>query len=59
LRALGCSTAQVARELGLDPSTVTVVSQGHRTSHRVQDALAKKLGTTPEALFPERYVDMN
>ena len=56
LRAVGCSTAQIARELGLDPSTVTVVSQGHRTSDRVQTAIAKKLGTTPEALFPERYM---
>ncbi|AQS50273.1 hypothetical protein BMG03_20450 (plasmid) [Thioclava nitratireducens] len=55
LRLAGTSMAKIARSLGITQSTVTVVSQGYRRSHRVQSAIANQLGTTPEELFPDRY----
>lgn len=55
LREVGSSIAEVAAEIGVAAATITIVSQGHRTSHRIQSGIAQKLGTTPEALFPERY----
>jgi len=47
--------AEIARTLGIKQSSVTVVSQGYRRSHRVQSAIATQLGTTPQKLFPDRY----
>ena len=47
--------AGIARTLGISQSSVTVVSQGYRRSHRVQHAIADQLGTTPQELFPDRY----
>jgi lambda repressor-like predicted transcriptional regulator len=55
LREVGSSISELSAEIGVAASTLTIVSQGHRTSHRVQSGIARKLGTTPEALFPERY----
>lgn len=55
LKAANSSLSNVARRLALSPTTVTVVSQGYRTSGRVQAEIAAVLGTTPETLFPERY----
>ena len=55
LRDAGHSISSIARELGIRPSTVTVVSQGYRRSERVQVAIAEKLGTTPNRLWPDRY----
>ncbi|RMC37437.1 helix-turn-helix domain-containing protein [Paracoccus alkanivorans] len=55
LRAEGRSLASIARELGVLQSSVTVVSQGYRRSHRIQTAIAAALGTTPQTLFPDRY----
>jgi Ner family transcriptional regulator len=56
LRDAGSSIAELSAEIGVAGATMTIVSQGHRTSHRIQTAIAEKLGTTPEALFPERYL---
>lgn len=56
LRQTGSSLTDIANKLGVLQSTVTVVSQGYRKSHRIQDAIAKQLGTTPQALFPDRYL---
>ncbi len=56
LRMAGTSLSEVARDLGVAQSTVTTVSQGYRKSHRIQSAIASKLGTTPEALWPDRYL---
>ncbi|NDW02688.1 MULTISPECIES: helix-turn-helix domain-containing protein [unclassified Salipiger] len=36
---------------------MTVVSQGYRKSHRIQKAIAKQLGITPQQLFPDRYAE--
>ncbi|MBJ2153960.1 helix-turn-helix domain-containing protein [Paracoccus sp. IB05] len=55
LRSGGSSFAQVAKSEGVLPSSVTVVSQGYRRSHRIQAAIARVIGTTPQELFPERY----
>lgn len=55
LRLVGSSMAKIARSLGISQSSVTVVSQGYRRSHRVQREIADQLGTTPQQLFPDRY----
>ena len=55
LKAAGTSISALARELGVAPATVTIVSQGHRRSHRIQAAIARKLGLDVQKLFPERY----
>lgn len=57
LRLSGSSFTQIAHRLGVLQSTVTVVSQGYRRSHRIQDAIAQQLGTTPQQLFPDRYTE--
>ncbi len=55
LRLAGSSFSAVAREMGISPASVSLVSQGRRRSKPVQQALAEKLGTTPEKIWPERY----
>lgn len=55
LRLAGSSLAQIARELRVTPTTVTIVSQGQRRSHRIEQAIATKLGTTAATLWPDRY----
>lgn len=56
LRLAGSSLAQVARELGVQPTTVTSVSQGYRRSRRIEGLIATKLSTTPAGLWPDRYI---
>jgi len=55
LRLAGSSLAQVARELRVQPTTVTSVCQGYRRSRRIEDLIATKLSTTPAKLWPDRY----
>lgn len=50
----GTSFAQIARDIGVAPATVTVVSKGRRSAN-VEQALAAALGLTAEELFPDRY----
>lgn len=57
LRLSGSSLTEIAQAEGVLQSTVTVVSQGYRKSHRIQEAIARKLGTTPQQLFPDRYAE--
>ncbi|MGB4487107.1 MAG: helix-turn-helix domain-containing protein [Pseudomonas veronii] len=54
LRLVGSSLAQVARELGVQPSTVAAVSRGKTRSRRIEAAIGAKLGIPPERLWPER-----
>jgi Ner family transcriptional regulator len=54
LRMRGSSLAEVSRELGITAATVSQVCGGLRTSDRVLRAIAVKLGTSVEALRPER-----
>lgn len=55
LRIAGSSFSALARELGKTPASVSLVSQGLRRSQRIQRAIAKKLGTTSEKIWPDRY----
>ncbi|WP_449045941.1 helix-turn-helix domain-containing protein [Paracoccus versutus] len=55
LREAGSGISAIARDLGVKPSSVTVVSQGYRRSENIQRAIAEKLGTTPEKIWPDRY----
>ncbi|MBT8154310.1 helix-turn-helix domain-containing protein [Epibacterium ulvae] len=58
LRKRGSSLAKAAEFLKISPTSVTLVSQGFRRSHKIQSHLAAILETTPEALFPERYQEV-
>jgi Ner family transcriptional regulator len=55
LRIAGSSLAKIARELGVQPTTVTSVCLGQRRSRRIEDLIASKLATTAERLWPDRY----
>ena len=55
LRMAGSSLSKIARELEVQPTTVTVVSQGLRRSKRIEEKIAEALSTRPEKLWPERY----
>jgi Ner family transcriptional regulator len=55
LRLAGTSLAQVARDLGVAPTTVTSVSQGARRSRRIEATIAQRLSTTAAKLWPDRY----
>jgi len=55
LRLKGSSLAQIARELDVTPTTVTIVCQGFRRSRRIEAAIATRLGVAPERLWPDRY----
>ena len=54
LRLAGSSLANIAQGLNVSATTVTQVSQGRHRSKRIEGAIAGKLGTTPEALWPDR-----
>ncbi len=47
--------SDIARQLQVAPSSVTIVSQGLRRSRRIELALATAVGSTPEKLWPGRY----
>lgn len=55
LHLRGVSLADIARQLGVTPTTVTVVSKGHRRSRRIENAIAQALGLSPRTVWPERY----
>lgn len=55
LRAAGSSLSALARELGVAGPTVTIVSQGHRRSRRIERAIAERLGRDVRDVFPDRY----
>lgn len=54
LRLAGSSLSQIARELGVQASTVASVSRGNCRSRRIEAAISSKLGVTPERLWPDR-----
>ncbi|MNK98198.1 hypothetical protein D3C87_1185570 [compost metagenome] len=49
--------SDIARQLQVAPSSVTIVSKGFRRSRRIELALANAVGSTPEKLWPARYSD--
>lgn len=55
LRSAGSGFSAIARELGITPSAVSLVSKGDRCSRRVQQAIADKLGVAPVEIWPARY----
>ncbi|THK34057.1 DNA-binding protein [Ensifer sp. MPMI2T] len=57
LRARRVTFLTIATEVGVSREYVTMVCQGHRSSHRIQQAIANKLGVTPESLWPQKYPD--
>ncbi len=55
LRIRGTSLAQIARELGVTDSALSLVGKGFHRSRRIEKALADAVDSMPEALFPDRY----
>lgn len=55
LRIRGSSLAQISRDLGVSDSALSLVGKGYHRSRRIEKALADAVGSTPEALFPDRY----
>ncbi len=55
LRMKQSSLAKLSRELGVSCGAVALVSRGRKRSRRIERAIAEKLSTTPEALYPSRY----
>lgn len=53
LRMAGSSFSAIARELGVTPSSVSLVSMGLRSSRRIQRVIASKLGVEPERIWPD------
>jgi len=58
LRLAGTSLAQIARELGVQASTVASVSRGKSRSRRIEDRIAAALSVTPSRLWPDRYASV-
>ena len=51
----GWSLSRVAREQGCTHVAIIRVSQGLSRSYAIERRIANALGTTPAALWPERY----
>lgn len=49
----GITHKQIAESLGVQRPSVSEVVGGLKTSKRIRAAVARALGTTPEALWPE------
>lgn len=49
------SLSSIARELGVQPSTVCMVSRGAGASKRIESAIAMAIGYSPEEIWPDRY----
>lgn len=50
----GLTLSDIARQLSVTPSTVSIVSRGFRRSHRVECAIAAALNLDHAVLWPER-----
>ncbi|RJE81098.1 DNA-binding protein [Paracoccus sp. JM45] len=55
LRVLRVTFVDIAAELGCRSSFVTMVSQGHRRSERIEKAIADHLKLNPREIWPDRY----
>jgi lambda repressor-like predicted transcriptional regulator len=51
----GETLSSIARELGVTPGTVSIVSRGYRRSRRIERAIADALDSSPADLWPSRY----
>lgn len=50
----GLTLSDIARQLDVTPSTVSIVSRGFRRSTRIERAIADALGLNFSELWPER-----
>ena len=55
LRIRGTSLAQIARDLGVSGTSMSLVGLGKHRSRRIERAIAQALDTDPEQLWPDRY----
>lgn len=55
LERRGSSLSQIARELSVNPSTVTRVARGSMRSRRIEEAIAAATSFTPAQLWPANY----
>lgn len=51
----GRTLSDIARDLDVAPTTISIVSRGFRRSRRIEAAIAQELGLSTEELWPERY----
>lgn len=56
LRIRGTSLAKLGRDLSVTGAAMSMVCIGHNRSVRIEAAIACALETTPECLWPERYI---
>lgn len=49
------SLSSIAKRLGVQPSTVCMVSRGVGRSRRIEAAIADVIGFSPGELWPDRY----
>jgi len=56
LRDKGSSQAQVARDLGVSPISVSDVINGHRVSDRIMRGIAAAIGQDVRRVFPQYYL---
>lgn len=54
----GATLSSIARDLGVAPGTVSIVSRGYRRSRRIEKAIADALGRSPAELWPNRYASL-
>jgi Ner family transcriptional regulator len=59
LREEGSSLAQVARDLGVTPSTVTHALSGRHRSPMIIEAIAARIGATPDEIMPPSKGEAN
>ncbi|MBN8452250.1 helix-turn-helix domain-containing protein [Accumulibacter sp.] len=55
LKKARTSQSEIARKLGVSPTTVTYVVTGKSTSRRIATAIADATGLSLDALWPGRY----
>lgn len=55
----GINLSMIARDLGVAPTTVSIVSRGFRRSRRIEAAIAHAIGCEPAVLWRQRYQSEN
>lgn len=55
LQVRGTSLSALSRDLGVSPTSMTLVGMGVHRSKRIENAIAEALDTTAETLWPERF----
>ncbi|WP_298976250.1 helix-turn-helix domain-containing protein [uncultured Roseobacter sp.] len=55
LKVRGTSLAQLARDLGVSGTSMSLVSLGKHRSRRIEKAIADVMQMTPEELWPDRH----